>query len=317
MMPHDYCQRKIANMNIGVMGAGAVGCYYGALLAKAGHAVTLIARDATVARIRAAGLRVDTARGTEVIQLAASADPAALAHAELVLFCVKSQDTERAGAALLPWLQRDASVLSFQNGADNAERLQRVLGREVLPAVLYVAVENIAPGHVRHHGRGDLLLAPSARSAALAGIFTAAGAPATVSEHVPEALWEKLIINCAYNALSAIGQTSYGAMVRVEGIPELMAGVVAECAAVAHAAGIGLPEGLLARVMSIAVSIPGQRSSTAQDLARGHATEAGHINGYVTRRGAELGVATPLNGALLALVRLLEASQLHAAVRAR
>lgn len=294
-------------MNVGVMGAGAIGCYYGALLAKAGHAVTLIARQSVVARVRSAGLLLETAQGEETVALAASEDPAALAPAEVVLFCVKSQDTESAGAALLPYLRGGASVLSFQNGVDNAQRLQRVLGREVVPAVLYVAVENISPGHVRHHGRGDLMLAPSARSVALAEMFSAAGAPASVSERIPEALWEKLITNCTYNALSAIAQASYGELVRVEGVPALMAEIIAESTAVARAADIGIADDLPARVMDIAVAMSGQRSSTAQDLARGRPTEMDHLNGYVARLGAELGIATPLNGALLALVKLLEA----------
>jgi len=288
------------------MGAGAVGCYYGGMLARAGHDVTLIGRAQHVEVMRSSGLRMETKAFDASVPVQASAEASGARGAKLVLFSVKSTDTERAGAALAPYVEREAVVVSLQNGVDNAERLAAVLGRDVVPAVVYVAVEMAGPGHVRHHGRSELLIGRSAASERIAAAFGAAGVPVEVSDNVGGALWAKLVVNCAYNALSAITQLPYGRMVQGEGVPAVMGDVVDECLAVARAAGVDVPRDLLQAVPRIAETMPGQFSSTAQDLARGKPTEIDHLNGFVVRKGDALGVPTPANRVLLALVKLLE-----------
>jgi 2-dehydropantoate 2-reductase len=300
---------------IAVMGAGAVGCYYGGMLARAGHDVTLIARAQHVEAVRKSGLRLESKAFDEQIALRAAGDASGVRGARLVLFTVKSGDTESAGRALAPHLERDATILTLQNGVDNAERLAATLKRDVVPAVVYVAVEMAGPGHVRHHGRRELLIGSSPASERIAAAFVAAGVPVEVSDNAIGALWAKLIVNCAYNALSAITQLPYGRMVKGEGVPELMQDVVDECLAVARAARITVPGDLLKSVPQIAETMPGQFSSTAQDLARGKPTEIDHLNGYVVRKGEALGVATPVNRTLLALVKLLEGREGTAGVR--
>lgn len=299
-------------MKVAVMGAGAVGSYYGGLLARAvpgaGHTVTLIARPAHVEAINRAGLRLETQGFDEQVRLHASSDPAAVAGADLVLFSVKSGATEEAGAQIRPHLKPGALLLCLQNGVDNAERLRAVLpGHTVAAAVVYVATEMAGPGHVKHHGRGELVVEPSA--AAIAPALVAAGIPVEINDNVRGALWAKLILNCAYNALSAISRQPYGVMVRGAGVQEVMADLVAECLAVAAADGVTIPGGQPATdlaVHRIAETMPGQYSSTAQDLMRGKPSEIDHLNGYVARRGADLGVPTPANRALWTLVKLLE-----------
>ena len=288
------------------MGAGAVGCYYGGMLARAGYDVTLIARPQHVEAVQKRGLRMETKAFDANVPMQASAEASGARGAKLVLFSVKSTDTERAGAALAPYVEAGAVVVSLQNGVDNAERLAAVLGRDVVPAVVYVAVEMAGPGHVRHHGRSELLIGRSAASERIAAAFGAAGVPVEVSDNVGGALWAKLVVNCAYNALSAITQLPYGRMVQGEGVPAVMGDVVDECLAVARAAGVDVPRDLLQAVPRIAETMPGQFSSTAQDLARGKPTEIDHLNGFVVRKGDALGVPTPANRVLLALVKLLE-----------
>ena len=122
-------------MKIAVMGAGAVGCYYGGMLARAGHEVTLIARAHHATAINASGLLLETQAFTQRVRVAASTDASAVRGAQWVLFCVKSTDTESAGRALAPHLAEGAVVLSLQNGVDNAERLQATIGHPVIPAV--------------------------------------------------------------------------------------------------------------------------------------------------------------------------------------
>lgn len=295
-------------MKIAVMGAGAVGCFYGGMLARAGHEAVLVARPAHVAAIRADGLLLDTQTFQERVRLQADTEPAAVAGAQCVLFCVKSTDTESAGRAMAPHLGAGTVVLSLQNGVDNAERLQQLLGRPVLPAVVYVAAGMAGPGHVRHHGRGELVIAPSPASGDIASSFAAAGIPVEISDNVAGALWAKLVLNCVYNPISAITQLSYGEIVNSPGleVPRMMDDIVHECMAVARACGVQLPEGTAEAVLPLARSMATQVSSTAQDLARGHRSEIDHLNGYVVRRGEALGIPTPANRMLHTLVRLLE-----------
>jgi len=293
-------------MKIAVMGAGAVGSYYGAILARAGHDVVLVGRPAHVEAVRRQGLLLETKSFHGHVPARAGEHPGEVAGAKLVLFCVKSTDTEDAGRQIAPHLDADAVVLSLQNGVDNAERLQALLPQPVVPAVVYVAVEMAGAGHVRHHGRGELGLGPSPRSEEAAGVLSAAGIPATVSGNAVGELWAKLILNCAYNALSAATQLPYGRLVEGEGVLDAMRDVVDECLAVAAASGVAVPGDTWEAVMRISRSMPTQLSSTAQDLARGKPSEIDHLNGYIVRRGGELGVPTPANRVLHSLVKLLE-----------
>src|SRR5882762_9700390 len=292
-----------------VMAAGAIGCYYGGMLARAGHDVTLIARPPHVEAVKRSGLRLQTKTFDERLPVHASAEPQSVRGAEVILFSVKSQDTETAGAALKPHLERDAAIVTLQNGVDNAERLAALLGREVVPAAVYAAVEMAGPGHVRHHGRGELVIGRGAASAAIADVFASAGVPVEVSDNVNGVLWAKLIANCAYNALSAITQLPYGKLVHGAGVPAVMRDIVDECLAVARATGIEVAGDQHEAVRRIALTMPDQFSSTAQDLARGKKTEIEHLNGVVVRKGEALGVPTPANRMLLALVKLLEAAR--------
>ena len=303
-------------MKIAVMGAGAVGCYYGGMLARdarAGHDVTLIARQAHVDAIEREGLLLDTQTFKARVPMHASTEASAVAGASLVLFCVKSTDTESTAELIRPHLMPGALLLTLQNGVDNADRLQVALPEhEVAAAVVYVATEMAGPGHVRHNGRGELVIAASRRSEDIAAVLAAAGIPTEVSDNVPGALWAKLILNCAYNALSAITQMPYGRLVGGadgaggDGVRAVMRDVVEECLAIATASGVTVPGDVWVAVERIAQTMPSQFSSTAQDLARGKRSEIDHLNGHVVSRGDALGIPVPANRVLHALVKLLE-----------
>jgi 2-dehydropantoate 2-reductase len=294
-------------MKIAVMGAGAVGCYFGGMLARAGrHAVTLIGRAQHVEAVRRDGLWLDTRSFQEHVPMQASTEPDAVRGAELVFVCVKSGDTEAAAALIGPHLGPASVVMSLQNGVDNAERLQAALPQQVIPAVVYVATEMAGPGHVKHNGRGELVIGPTPASASIAALLADAGVPTEISDNVAGALWAKLVLNCAYNALSAIPQLPYGQLVRHEGVGAVMHDVVQECLAVAAAAGVTVPGDSHEAVRLLAGTMPDQFSSTAQDLARGKRSEIDHLNGYIVRKGGALGIATPVNGALWTLVKLQE-----------
>ena len=297
-------------LKFAVMGAGAVGCYYGGMLARAGHSVVLIARPPHVAAIASGGLRLQTQTFDEQVRLQASADVSSISRADVVLLCVKSADTEVAGRAMQPFLQANTLVICLQNGVDNADRLRAVLpGPTVSAAVVYVATEMAGAGHVKHNGRGDLVIDATPASAAVAGVvgvLNAAGVPTTQSDNVRGELWAKLTLNCAYNAVSAIAQLPYGKTVAGAGVQDLMRDVVAECLLVAGADGVQVAGDAQLAVANLAANMPTQLSSTAQDLARGKPTEIDYLNGFIVQRGAALGIATPANRVLWALVKLLE-----------
>lgn len=299
-------------MKIAVMGAGAVGCYFGARLARAGDDVTLIARPAHVDAIAQRGLIFESGGLQDSIPVQATTDASGVMDADIVLFCVKSTDTESAGRLIALYLKPDATVLCLQNGVDNAERLQPLIKPVAIPAAVYVAVDMAGPGHVRHHGRGDLIIGGSPTSAAIATHFNDAAIPTTVSDRVIDTLWTKLTTNCAYNALSAVAELPYGPMLKVEGVAEIIEIVVEECVAVARALGVFLPRDIAKTVLALAGTMPQQYSSTAQDLARGKPSEIDHLNGYVVRKGAELGIPTPVNRTLQAMVKLREARRQYA-----
>jgi 2-dehydropantoate 2-reductase len=307
---------------IAIIGAGAVGCYYGALLARAGLNVTLIGRPAAVAALRDRGLQLLSGEARSTFRVHADEDTRAAAAARLVLICVKSSDTGLAAASLRPHLGADTLVLSLQNGVTNAESLLATLDQPVVAAAVYVAAALEAPGTVRHFGGGALTIgAPATRpvsapeTAALAALLNGAGIETTVTPDITSVLWGKLVVNCAYNALSAITQQTYGQLVASSAIRRVMHDAIDEVLEVAKARSIALPGDMHERVMKVAGLMPGQRSSTAQDLARRRPTEIDYLNGYIAAEGARLGLATPVNQTLGALVRQLESTHLPAEAR--
>jgi 2-dehydropantoate 2-reductase len=231
----------------------------------------------------------------------------AVKDGQVVLLCVKSTDTEAVATQILPCLAPNAVVLSLQNGVDNVDRLRRLLPHHVVAAaVVYVATEMVGPGHVKHHGRGELVIEPFPGSPNVVQALIAAGVPTEISDNVRGALWLKLILNCAYNAVSAIAQLPYGKTVVGDGVHDVMQDVVSECLAVAKAEGVQVAGNVDSAVRLIAETMPTQFSSTAQDLARGKRSEIDYLNGLIVRRGEVLGIATPANRVLWSLVKLLE-----------
>lgn len=301
---------------IAVVGAGAVGCFFGGRLAQAGHPVTLIGRPAHVDAIKRDGLWIDSKDFCGAIPLRASVSVSDAADADLILLSVKSADTVAVAKTLAPVLRPDALILSLQNGVDNCARLRPHISQTAFPAVVYVAVGMQGPGRVEHFGRGELVIGdpePSALSPtedslhAIARIFESAGIPCTVSPEIKRALWKKFLVNCTYNGISALGQIPYGEMVQVPQIQSLIEALTEEFIQVAQAEGVDLSseEAALAN-QSIAQTMPGQRSSTAQDLARGKPTEIDYLNGVIVEIAHRHGISVPTHRAIHGLVKMLE-----------
>jgi 2-dehydropantoate 2-reductase len=299
---------------IAVVGAGAVGGYFGGVLAGGGAPVVMIGRKPFVDAVNANGLVIDGAAGQTRIEVEATTDVGAVTGASVVLLCVKSNDTVIAAKQMVPFVRPDALVVCLQNGVDNVERIGGATKIEALPAAVYVAVSMPEPGHIKHLARGDVILGPeSERTIRAREIFGRAQIPCRITSNIEGEMWIKLLCNCALNAISALGHARYGQIARSGDARRLMQRVVDEVLAVAHAAGVTLPnikdskEGMAA-AMEIATQMAGAFSSTAQDIQSGKMTEIDSLNGYIARRGAELGIDVPVNHALFTLVKLLEDS---------
>jgi 2-dehydropantoate 2-reductase len=297
---------------IAVVGAGAVGGYFGGMLARSGAPVVMIGRPAFVEAVKKNGLFLDTLHFQESVRVEAVTDLSGIRAAEIVLFCVKTTDNAATARAIAPLLASEALVVSFQNGVDNVEQIRVSAGIDALPAVVYIAASVPQPGRVKHVGRGDLVVGPrNTKTERIASLFERAGVPCRISENIAGELWTKLIWNCALNAISALGKAKYGQIAASDDARKVVQTVVYEVLAVARAANIqppGLedPKAALAGAFKIATQMAEALSSTAQDMSRGKRTEIDSLNGYVSRRGAELGVSTPVNHALYTLVKLAE-----------
>jgi 2-dehydropantoate 2-reductase len=299
---------------IAVVGAGAVGGYFGGMLARAGAPVTFIGRPAFVDAVKRDGLFLDTTTFREHLKAEASTELSAASGAEIILFCVKTTDTAATARDLATILSPGAILVSMQNGVDNAEQIHAASGLNALAAAVYVAAAAPTPGMVKHVGRGDLVLGPENEiTKRVAAVFVRAGVPCKISETLQSELWTKLVWNCALNAISALGKATYGDILASDDAKTLLQTAVYEVLAVAKAAGIPLPlfpdpKIAIAGAYKVAEQMAATRSSTSQDMTRGKKTEIDSLNGFIVRKGRELGVATPINHALFTLVKLAEGS---------
>jgi len=311
-----------AKSRVAVMGAGAVGSYFGGMLARAGVSVTLIGRRDHLEAIRRDRLFLDTVTFQERVAVEASTDPAAVAGADVVLFCVKGVNNEAASRSIARHLAANAIVVSLQNGVDNVETIRAASGIDALPAVVYIAAALPEPGHVKHLGRGELAIGERVsshrpetassrfpRTEKIAALFQSAGVPCRISEYIEGDIWAKFIMNCAGNAVTAIAQCTYAQAAENPASRELMSRLIEETVAVARAAGIRLPKvNFIDEGIKSLGTFGTATSSTAHDLARGKRSEIEFLNGHVARLGQELGVATPCNFSVYAMVKLLEES---------
>src|SRR5947208_3092597 len=297
---------------IAVVGAGAVGGYFGGMFARAGAPTIFIGRKHFADAVTSKGLVLDRLQGSERIRATATIDMSAIRDCSLILFCVKANDTSATARQMAPFVRPDAMIVCLQNGVDNAEQVRAAANVEAIPAAVYVAVSVPESGRVKHLARGDLIIGPSSkRTTHLADVFGRAGIPCRVSDNIEGELWLKLLRNCALNAISALGHARYGQIVQSDDAKKLMEQIVDEVLAVARAAGVVLPgvddrESGMAAATELATQMADAFSSTTQDLNRGQPTEIDALNGYISRRGAELGVPVPVNHALFTLVKLAE-----------
>ena len=301
-------------MKIAVIGAGAMGSLFGAYLAKAGEAVTLVdIWQEHVAAIRSQGLMLGEPAGDEVVRLDAMLGTGGLEPVDLVILFVKSAATQAAATDAAALLRPGGRVLTLQNGLGNAEAIAEIVGAErVLAGTTAQGATLLGPGRVRHGGSGETHIGRLSGEAdafchEVAALLTNAGLPTVVEPDVRSLIWGKLIINTGINALTALLRLRNGQLADLAETRQLLALAVEEAVKVARAAGVQLPyEKPLEKVLAVAVATGQNQSSMLQDVLRGSPTEIAVINGAIVREGERLGVATPVNRTLTLLVQALE-----------
>ncbi len=295
------------------MGAGAVGGYFGALLHRGGLDVTLIARGRHLEAIKAHGLRIKSTQGDLTVPAKAVGDPRAVGPVDLILFCVKSYDTESAARQCLPIVQESTAILCLQNGVDNEEKIAMVAGGEkVLGGVAYIGAGVSEPGVVVHTAEGRIVFGEmrggvSERVRRLEQIFRDAGFPVEVSSNIKAILWGKLCWNAAFNALNTLVGGDVRVLVERPETRTLARQVMEEVRAVANANNVPLSADLAERLLTWTDTAAGSmKTSTRQDLEAGKRLEVEALNGAVVRKGEAAGVPTPFNFALYALLKAID-----------
>jgi 2-dehydropantoate 2-reductase len=288
-------------VHIVVMGSGGVGGYFGAKLLRGGADVTMVARGPHLETIRRTGLAIrSTVEGDCVVRPAAVERLEGVARADAVIFCVKSFDTEDAAARLWSVLGPDTPVLSLQNGVDNEDTIDGVLGvGRALGGVAQVFATIESPGVIRHQAAGRIIFGEmdgrlSERAERLREAFARAEVPVELSADIRRALWEKYILICAVAGTTALTREPLGVIRDTPPTWQLFRTIVAEVTALARAAGVDVPADIVDQTMKFAQGIaPGSRASLAQDLLQGRRLELEALHGHAARLGERLGVPTP------------------------
>ncbi len=299
-------------MRIAVVGAGGTGGYFGGLLARAGQDVTFIARGMQLEALRARDLMVESRlAGTFTVPVRATDDPNEVGPVDLILFCVKTYDTDAAAESIRPLIHPDTMLLSLQNGIDNEERIGQVAGHTSgIGAVAYVTSTIKAPGVIAQTaGPGKIILGElfggaTARTEQLHDVLQRAGITAEVHPDIRVVLWQKFLFICAFSGVTAVTRVPIGTILADPVTHALFRGTSEEVEAVARAGGIDLPADCVEQALATAAAVePWGRGSLYHDLASGRRLELESLNGEVVRRGREHDIETPLNFAIYSALR--------------
>ena len=287
-------------MRVLVVGVGGVGGYFGARLARAGASVTMLARGPHLDAIRREGLRVRSLIEGESVVRVEAVDAVGSTPADAVLLCVKSFDTETAVESIRPAVGPDTAVLSLQNGVDNEEKIDAVLGAgHALGGAAYVFAVIEAPGVIVHRFAGRIVFGemdgrPTPRATRLHDAFAAAGVPVELSADVRRALWEKYLLISAQAGMTSLTRCPTGVLRETPETWAMYRRIVEELSAVGRAAGVSLAPDVVETIMKQAAAIGADTySSLHHDLVTGKRLELEALHGHAVRLGERLRVPVP------------------------
>src|SRR5512136_279500 len=290
-------------MKIVIMGSGGIGGYYGCLLARAGHAVTFIARSAHLASIQANGLQVKSVHGDFLVNPAHTTDnPIDIGPVDLVLFCVKTPSTEQAVQVIHPIIAPHTLVMSLQNGIDAAERIGAIIGMEhMLGAATWISSAIESPGVVRHFSQfrriafGELDGRTTQRAQTVLETLQSSGATVELSAEIRKVLWTKFVFIAAASAAGSLTRLEIGDYRAVPETRNLLTAIMREVEALARSQYIALEADVVEKSLAfIDASAPSIKPSMQRDIETGHVSELEAIIGIIGRKGRELNVLTPV-----------------------
>lgn len=296
-------------MRIAAMAAGAVGGYFGARLAAAGHDVFFIARGANLEAIRRHGLKIESVHGDlHLPKPNATDDPAQVGPVDIVMFAVKLWDTEKAAALARPLVGPNTRVITLQNGVDSVERVGPILGRgQVVGGVAYIATVIASPGVIKHTSQFASMRFGHAdgKADAVLQAFADAGKAAKVdidlSKNIEIERWQKFIFLTAMAGATASRHSSIGPIVATDEGRKFFRMLMEEARAVGKAKGVDVGDSYIEQRMDFVVNKvePGMKASMAHDLERGNRLELDWLNGKVAALGKELNVPTPVSAEIV------------------
>lgn len=301
-------------MRIAAMAAGAVGGYFGARMAAAGHDVFFIARGANLEAMRKNGLKIDSVNGDlHLPKVNVTDDPKSVGPVDIVLFAVKLWDTEKAAGEALPLLGPDTRVVTLQNGVDSYERIAPIVGPErAVPGVTYVVSVIDRPGVIKQASAfqsiacGTIDGRPDAPLLAFVDAAKAANINITLSDHIERDRWHKFIFLSATSGATAVTRNTIGPILADPDTRAMFRNIMRETLAVGRAKGVALDESYIDDRMAFADknTPPGMKASMANDLDRGNRLELDWLAGRVCQLGRQYQVPTPVNDTIYAALKL-------------
>lgn len=297
--------------NVMVVGAGSVGGFFGAHLARQHKQISLLLRPRTLKAVRANGLTVRSAAGTFTVQPPAASDPRELPRPDLVILSVKAYDLDEAMDQLAPVLTDRTVLLTLQNGVDVEDRLIARLQRDcVVGGVAFIYSKIVEPGVIEHYKRGavsigELMGHKSERVLRIAELFTQAGLPCRIVEDVRRVKWEKMCWNCVFNPLTVLINDRVSKALDHPEMLRVIHQIVGEVAAVAATLKVPLSEDMADKVVQWSQEVRDIHTSMYDDWKAGRPTEIDTLNGYIVRRAREFGIPVPLNEALTAAIKVI------------
>lgn len=300
-------------MKILVMGAGAVGAYFGARLRASGEDVVLCARGESLRAIREHGLDITSIRGDLRIEVTATETPRDFAPYDLILFCVKAYDTDAAANAISRCLKPGGAILTLQNGVENEAKLAAIFGRDaVMGGNARVGVEMVAPGKIVHLSTGHIDFGEldgreTDRARSIAGVFQRAGILGQVSTDIMSARWDKLVWNGAFNTVTTLTQRRVGDLLDDPESMKLLRALMLEIVTVARAEGAKIADDRIdAYIAHSQKNLRALKTSTQQDLEHGKPLEYEALSGAVVRAARRHDISVPSVETIYALMRLLD-----------
>jgi 2-dehydropantoate 2-reductase len=289
------------DLRVAVMGAGAIGGYFGARFAASGVDVTFVARGEHLRAMQNDGLRIKSIHGDLEIHSEFISSPDRVAPVHLVLLAVKSQDTEEAARSLAPFMGRDTAILSLQNGVDNTDKIARLWGSDrSLAGVAYISARISAPGVIEHSGGGRVVFgtlhAGGREHARLVhSLFAQARLSCDISPDIRTVLWEKLAWNAPFCALSCLLRMTVGDILGSASLEALVTGCIDEVRDAARCRGTDLPPSTAQEALIFSTALRDVKPSMLQDLEAGRPLEHEALNGIVVKILQQSGKRAPIN----------------------